>query len=113
MRRESDFAQESLFRKAAEGVLERILNQLDELEFGEFEPRKTPGTLAITFEDGDVFILSLQTPTHELWLSANYTAWHFLCVDGSWVERDSGSSMIQELATLLTEKLEEDVQLEL
>ena len=113
MKRTSDFSQESLFRKEAEEALDRILNQVDELEFGEFEPRRTPGTLSITFEDGAVFMLSLQTPTHELWLSANYTAWHFLRVNGEWVERDSGSLMIQELSKLLTDKLDEDVQLEL
>ena len=113
MKRKSDFTQESLFRKEAESVLDRLLNQVDELDFGEFEPRRTPGTLSITFEDGAVFMLSLQTPTHELWLSANYTAWHFLCVDGVWVERDSGAFMIQELSKLLTDKLDEDVILEL
>ncbi|MEC7987884.1 MAG: iron donor protein CyaY [Myxococcota bacterium] len=113
MNRTSDFKEESQFRKDAESVLDKLLSQIDELEFGEFEPRRTPGTLSITFEDGAVFMLSLQTPTHELWLSANYTAWHFLRVSEEWVERDSGASMIQELSSLLTDKLDEDVQLEL
>ena len=113
MQKKSDFTHESLFRKEAEVVLDRILNQLDELEFGEFEPRRTPGTLSVTFEDGAVFMLSLQTPTQELWLSANYTAWHFLCVDGLWVERDSGALMTQELSKLLTDKLDEGVRLEI
>ena len=105
----SDFKDDVQFRKAAEHKLLNLLNQIDELEFGDFDPRYTPGSLIIQFEDGAVFMLSMQTPTHELWLSANYTAWHFLCAEGVWKERDTQEQMLDVLNMLLSEKLEEKV----
>ena len=107
----SDFKDDAQFRKVAEDRLLSLLQQVDELEFGDFDPRYTPGSLIIQFEDGAVFMLSMQTPTHELWLSANYTAWHFLCVKGVWQERDTQELMLSVLNALLSEKLEENVVL--
>jgi iron donor protein CyaY len=99
------------FRKLAGFRLEELLLQLDEVDFEEFEPRHIAGTLNIQFDDGSVVMLSLQTPTHELWLSANYTAWHFLCVNGTWIERDTSESMLDVLNTILSEKMKLRVQL--
>lgn len=107
----SDFGNESLFRIGAEKKLTHLLQQLDELEEGEFDPRYTPGSLVIQFEDESVFMLSMQTPTHELWLSANYTAWHFVFSNGVWEERDTQEDMIAILNQLLSDKLEESIVL--
>jgi len=107
----SDFSDDASFRKNAENYLAHLLLQLDEIEFDEFEPRHTPGSLNIQFDDGAVVMLSLQTPTHELWLSANYTAWHFLCVGGVWRERESNEAMLDVLNHILSEKMNESVEL--
>jgi iron donor protein CyaY len=107
----SDFLDDVSFRKLAGFRLEELLLQLDEVDFEEFEPRHIAGTLNIQFDDGSVVMLSLQTPTHELWLSANYTAWHFLCVNGTWIERDTSESMLDVLNTILSEKMKLRVQL--
>ena len=107
----SDFRDEAQFRKHAEEKLLNLLDQVDSIEEGEFDPRYTPGSLIIQFEDSSVFMLSMQTPTHELWLSANYTAWHFVCVNGSWEERDTCEKMLDILSKLLSEKLEDKIVL--
>ena len=107
----SDFTTDAIFRKSAEALLERLLIQLDEVDFDEFEPRYTSGSLNIQFDNGSVVMLSMQTPTHELWLSANYTAWHFLCVGGEWIERDTSESMLEVLSSILSEKFQQQVQL--
>ena len=107
----SDFTTDAVFRKSAEELLERLLNQLDEVDYDEFEPRYTSGSLNIQFDNGAVVMLSMQTPTHELWLSANYTAWHFLCVEGEWIERDTSESMLEVLSSILSEKFQQQVQL--
>ena len=107
----SDFANDAVFRKQAEEVLERLLHQLDEIDYDEFEPRYTSGSLNIQFDNGGVVMLSMQTPTHELWLSANYTAWHFLCVEGQWIERDTSESMLSVLSVIMSEKVQQQVQL--
>jgi frataxin-like iron-binding protein CyaY len=41
------------------------------------DARLSEGSLVVSFDSGGTYMLSLQTPTHELWLSANLTAWHF------------------------------------
>lgn len=109
----SDFSSEADFRHAAEPILDVLWNQVDELDLDEAEPQRTPGSLVILFEDDSVFMLSLQTPVHELWLSANYTAWHFLCEAGQWVERDSQETLVTVLNQLLSDKLQQSVHLTL
>ena len=107
----SDFENDALFRKEANRMLEQLLIQLDEIDFDEFEPRYTEGALNIQFDDGSVVMLSLQTPTHELWLSANYTAWHFLCREGTWMERDTSEPMLTVLNTILSSKMNDSIEL--
>ena len=82
---------------------------LVDLDDDELDPRLTSGNLSVTFEDESVILLSQQTPTRELWLSANYTAWHFLRTGGSWVERDTGEPLLNVLSKLFSEKLGETV----
>lgn len=99
------FPDDSAFRRAVGEVLESLLDQADDID-ADLEPRLTPGNFQVTFDDdGSVFVLSQQTPTHELWLSANYTAWHFVHRGGSWWERDSGEPMLAVLNRLFTEKV--------
>jgi len=108
----SDFQDDAAFRMSVANVLEDLLDQFDEIE-ADIEPRLTGGNLSVHFEDGSVFMLSQQTPTHELWLSANYTAWHFLCERGTWIERDTSEPMLTVLSTLVSEKLDMSISFEL
>ena len=109
MQQRSDFEHDADFRLAISELLEDLLDCVDDLEDDELDPRLTPGNLSVTFEDESVILLSQQTPTHELWLSANYTAWHFLRSGGTWVERDSGAPLLDVLSKLFSEKLGETV----
>ena len=58
-------------------------------------------------------MLSQQTPTREIWLSANYEAWHFLCSNTMWIERDNDTSLQGTLQDLLSTKLSEQVDISL
>lgn len=115
----SDFATDTEFRAAVGGVLDALVDQIDALDFeavDDLDIRLSPGNLHVTFEQpgqigGAVFVLSQQTPTHELWLSANLTAWHFLRTGGLWRERDTGESMQAVLERLFSEKLGGPVEL--
>lgn len=99
------FADDSAFRRAAEAVLQELLDQVDEID-ADLDPRLSPGNLQVVFEDdGSTYVLSQQTPTHELWLSANLTAWHFRCIDGTWLERDTDEPMLALLSRLFSEKV--------
>ena len=123
MSKRSDFSEDRLFRLAVQEVYESLADQLEDLlerleetkviDSDFFEPQLAAGSLSIVFEDRSVFMLSQQTPTHEIWLSANYTAWHFLCESGEWIERDTGSPMVDVLAQLFSEKIGTEVQIQL
>jgi len=123
MSKRSDFSEDRLFRLAVQEVYEDLADQLEDLlelledkkaiEADFFEPQLAAGSLSVVFEDGSVFMLSQQTPTHEIWLSANYTAWHFLCEEGQWIERDTGLAMTEVLAQLFSDKIGTEVQIQL
>ncbi len=99
------FGDDGAFRRAAAHILEGLIDEIDEIE-ADLDPRITPGSLHVSFEDdGSVFVLSQQTPTHELWLSANLTAWHFFFDGVHWVERDSGKDMLAILGGLFSGKV--------
>ena len=109
----NDFADEAQFRQAVKAVLVDLLDQVDDIDSDEHDPSMTDGNLKVTFEDGATFILSQQPPTREFWLSANFTAWHFIRSQGVWVERDSGEAMLTVLSTLFSDKLGMDIQFSL
>ena len=102
----SDFADDAAFRHAVDDVLHSLAEQLDGIEDDEVDDiRFSAGNLAIEFGSGATFVLSQQTPTFELWLSANLRAWHFHRQGGRWIERDSGQPMAEVLGDLISEKL--------
>ncbi|MBC04390.1 MAG: iron donor protein CyaY [Phycisphaerae bacterium] len=103
------FRDDGAFRRATNEVLEMLIDEIDEIE-ADLDPGLKPGNLQVVFEDdGSTFVLSQQTPTHEIWLSANLTAWHFFYDGQSWVERDSGEDMLSLLAGLFSAKLGEKI----
>ena len=107
------FTDDAVFRKVVDAVLHTLLDQIDDID-ADLDPRLTPGNLQVLFEDdGSTFVLSQQTPTHELWLSANLRAWHFQCIDDDWVERDTGEPMLALLSRLFSAKVGESISFEL
>lgn len=104
-------ADERDFRGNVADTLRALLDQIDEIDSDDLEPRLTEGNLSVQFESGGTFILSQQTPTRELWLSANLTAWHFRFDGQRWVERDTGEPLAQVLSTLFSGKIKDDIRL--
>jgi CyaY protein len=103
------FEDDGRYRAAVDRALSQLIEQIDELG-GDIDARLMPGNLQVVFEaDGSTFILSQQTPTHELWLSANLRAWHFRWRGGRWVERDTAEPMLPLLSRLFAEKTAQPV----
>ena len=100
-----EFDSDTAFRHAVEELMDGLLDQLDQLDADALDPTVTPGTLTLRFETGDTFILSQQTPTHELWLSAERKAWHFVREGGRWIERDSAEALATVLGGLMGQRL--------
>ena len=101
---------ESSFREDVKKLLVSLLDQLDDIDSDFHDPSMTDGNLHVVFEDGSTFVLSQQPPTREIWLSANFTAWHFAKKDGAWLERDSNERLLDVLSTLFSGKLGMDIQ---
>jgi len=103
------FSDDAAFRTAVADLLKTLLDQIDEIDSEEHDPMISDGNLKVVFESGGTFVLSQQTPMHEIWLSANLSAWHFRCAEGQWLERDSNEPMLDVLSTLFTDKLGQDI----
>lgn len=108
-----DLADESLFRARVSKTLHALLAQIDDVDTDDIDARLSEGNLAVGFDSGGTFVLSQQTPTRELWLSANLRAWHFVSREGHWVERDTHEPLSALLSRLFTEKLQQTVHLTL
>lgn len=104
---------EQEFRSFVAETLTRLFHQIDDLETDDTDATLTDGVVSCSFEQGGTFVLSQQVPTRELWLSANFTAWHFRWDNErkAWFERDSGAPMLPLLSKLFTEKLKMPVTL--
>ena len=109
---QDDFSDDTAFRLAVEETMAQLLEQIDEID-ADFDSRLTGANLSIAFEDGAVLMLSQQTPTLELWLSANYTAWHFRRTNGIWIERDTAVPMTEVVSQIISEKLGLSIHLSL
>ncbi len=109
----TDLSDERAFRAEVSRTLGALIRQLDDVESDDLDARLSEGNLTTTFEQGGTFMLSQQTPTRELWLSANMRAWHFRWAGAGWVERDTGEPLAQILGQLYSEKLGFPVQFEL
>ncbi len=108
-----DFDSDAAFRGEVIRVLHSLLEQVDDLESDDHDPQLSDGNLKTVFESGGTYVLSQQTPLHELWLSAELQAWHFGREAGQWVERDTGEKMIDVLSRLFSDKLGMDIRFEL
>ena len=112
--KQNDFLDDSSFRMGVQEVFEVLFDELENLDSDDFEIQMQTGSFIITFEDDNsVFMLSQQTPTREIWLSANYQAWHFLRSSGTWVERDNGVALQKILQDLFSTKLSDRVDISL
>ncbi|MCK6524300.1 iron donor protein CyaY [Myxococcota bacterium] len=104
---------EPQFRALVADALSNIYEQLDGIDTDDLDPVLSDGVLTCVFESGGTFVLSQQVPARELWLSANFRAWHFRwdAQGEAWVERDTGEPMAPLLSRLFSDKLKRAVAL--
>ena len=105
------FENDRKFCEAVGELLDQVFDAIDVLERDTIDLQLNDGGMKVSFDDGGVFLLSRQTPLHELWLSANYRAYHFQYQSKQWIERDLGHTLCDLLTRLFVEALGEPVEL--
>ena len=96
---------ETEFRRHVREALDRLHDQIMELDADEIDAIPTEGVLTIEFPTGGPFVLTQQTPARELWLSANFKAAHFRFAEGGWVETATGEALTAAMKRLVEARL--------
>lgn len=96
----------ALIKKHLGTIEEQVLDLDDDVE-----AVPTPGVLTIEFPEGGPFVLSQQTPARELWLSANFHAYHYYWDGAVWRDTKSDHELFAFLSGLLAERMGLEVSL--
>src|SRR4051812_21218846 len=103
------------FGKQYESTMTELDTKLSALiDSGEdFDLERSGDVMKILFEDGEQFIITPQSPTSQLWLSANYAGHRFNWSDekSDWTNEKTGERFTNELSYLLGNKLEKAIEL--
>ena len=101
------------FEESARRALMAVEEALDELDDDTIDADLVEGVLTISFEDGNQFLLNVNGPAQEIWLSANRKAWHFAPrgADRFVSTAADGEEMLAWLSQLVGEKIGRSVAL--
>ena len=103
------------FEKQFNATLEELDTKLSALiDTGEeFDVERSGDVMKIVFEDGEQYIITPQSPTSQLWLSANYAGHRFNWSDdvSDWTNEKTGERFTHALSYLLGNKLNRAVEL--
>ena len=101
------------FAESARRALLAVEAALDTLDDDQVDTDLEEGVLTIEFESGERFVLNVNGPAREIWLSANRRAWHFAPRGAEFVSTAAGAETVLEvLSELVGEKLGRRVVLE-
>ena len=74
----NDFTEEGPFRQTVKAALMALLDQVDDIDSDEHDPSMTDGNPQGRIRGRQHLRSVPAAPTREFWLSANFTAWHFV-----------------------------------
>jgi len=94
------------FAESARRALLAVEAALDTLDDDQVDTDLEEGVLTIEFESGERFVLNVNSPAGEIWLSANRRAWHFAPQGSEFVSTAAGAEpLLEVLSGLVGEKL--------
>jgi CyaY protein len=101
------------FAETARRALMSVEEAIDALSEDAVDTDMSEGVLTIEFETGVRFVLNVNGPAGEIWLSANRRAWHFAPGKHGFVSTAAGAEpLLEVLSGLLGEKLGRRVELQ-
>jgi CyaY protein len=95
------------FEESARNALLAVEEAIDEIDADEIDVDGEENVITIGFAGGDRFVLNVNGPAREIWLSANRRAWHFAPRAGDRFVSTAadGEEMMACLGRLIGEKL--------
>ena len=100
------------FRLSAR-ALERIDDQLGELDREDLDVNLAGDVLTVSFADGAQFIINAHSAAGQIWMAAGTTAWHFDYDPPTqrWIARRTDDELMTTLARVVGDKLGRSVAL--
>ena len=101
------------FEEAARRALLMVESAVDDLDADEIDIEGEENVITLGFPGGDQFVLNVNAPAQEIWLSANRRAWHFAPAAGDRFVSTApgGEDLLACLGHLIGEKLGRPVAL--
>ncbi len=103
---------ESEFNQNVDDIIERIEEQLDEMET-DLDYETAGGIFTVTFENNTKIIINRQAPVKQIWVATKSGGFHFdFNLDNrSWVKDDDGTELFNALSQYFTEQAGEPIEL--
>jgi len=103
---------ESEFNQQVDDIIERIEEQLDELET-DLDYETAGGIFTATFENKTRIIINRQTPLKQIWVATKSGGFHFDFNQdaAAWVKDDDGTELFSALSQYFTEQAGETIEL--
>lgn len=92
-------------------TLNDLFRQIDELDRDEIDLEMADGKLVVEFDDGVKLIVSRQSAADQIWLAEPGGGWHYSWISGEWIDDKRGSTLIEAIETLISEKVGEPITL--
>ena len=97
--------------KQIDETMEFLMRRFDELDHEGFDADAADGKITIEFENGDLFILSRQSATNQIWMAEPAGGWHFDWNGTLWMCDKRSIELIQTLEDLIAARVGEPVDL--
>ncbi len=91
------------FEAAAKGMLETLFNQVDDLYGDDADIDEAGDSLTIAFDNGQTWLINIQSHHEEIWLSSPLTgAHHYRLQDNKWLNTRNDTQLLETLLAELS-----------
>jgi CyaY protein len=103
---------ESEFNQHVDDIIERIEEQLDEMET-DLDYETAGGVFTVTFENNTKIIINRQAPLKQIWVATKSGGFHFdfNLQSDHWVKDDDGTELFNALSQYFSDQAGEPIEL--
>lgn len=102
---------ESRFTTAADDLLNRIADSIDDVLGDDVDAELHGGILTLSLDGGGQYVINKHGPNRQVWMSSPFSgASHYDFADGQWIStRDAANRLTEVLAAELKAKYNQDL----